>query len=93
MINVKFYLDKADKSKRFPIHLVLRQKDVQVKVATGEKILKKDWDNKNQVVKESEYTHKSINKFLFFLKQEVEKYFDAVPHSHFTDKKVKEKIL
>ena len=93
MINVKFYLDKADKSKRFPIHLVIRQKDVQVKVATGEKILKKDWDNKNQVVKESEYTHKSINKFLSFLKQEVEKYFDAVPHSQFTDKKVKEKIL
>jgi DNA (cytosine-5)-methyltransferase 1 len=93
MINVKFYLDKADKSKRFPIHLVIRQKDVQVKVATGEKILKKDWDNKNQIVKESEYTHKSINKFLSFLKQEVEKYFNAVPHSQFTDKKVKEKIL
>lgn len=93
MINVKFYLDKADKSKRFPIHLVIRQKDVQVKVATGEKIFKKDWDNKNQVVKESEYTHKSINKFLLFLKQEVEKYFDSVPHSQFTDKKVKEKIL
>lgn len=93
MINVKFYLDKADKSKRFPIHLVIRQKDVQVKVSTGEKILKKDWDNKNQIVKESEYTHKSINKFLSFLKQEVEKYFDSVPHSQFTDKKVKDKIL
>jgi DNA (cytosine-5)-methyltransferase 1 len=93
MINVKFYLDKADKSKKFPIHLVIRQKDVQVKVATGQKIFKKDWDNKNQIVKESEYTYKSINKFLLFLKQEVEKYFEAVPHSHFTDKKVKEKIL
>jgi DNA (cytosine-5)-methyltransferase 1 len=93
MINVKFYLDKADKSKRFPIHLVIRQKDVQVKVATGEKILKKDWDSKNQVVKESEYTYKSINKFLSFLKQEVEKYFNAVPHSQFTDRKVKGKIL
>ena len=43
MINVKFYLDKADKSKRFPIHLVIRQKDLQVKIATGEKILKKDF--------------------------------------------------
>jgi DNA (cytosine-5)-methyltransferase 1 len=93
MINVKFYLDKADKSKRFPIHLVIRQKDVQVKVATGEKILKKDWDSKNQVVKDSEYTYKSINKFLSFLKQEVEKYFNAVPHSQFTDRKVKGKIL
>ena len=93
MINVKFYLDKADKSKRFPIHLVIRQKDVQVKVATGEKISKKDWDSKNQMVKESEYSYKSINKFLSFLKQEVEKYFETVPHSHFTDKKVKDQIL
>jgi DNA (cytosine-5)-methyltransferase 1 len=92
MINVKFYLDKADKSKRFPIHLVLRQKDLQIKVATGEKIMKKDWDNTNQLVKETEYSHKSINKFLNFLKQEVEKYFEIEPHTNFTDKKIKEKI-
>lgn len=92
MISVKYYLDKADKSKKFPIHLVLRQKDIQVKVATGEKIMKKDWDSENQVVKETESTHKSINKFLSFLKLEVEKYFEIAPHSHFTDKKIKEKI-
>lgn len=92
MINVKFYLDKADKSKRFPIHLVLRQKDLQIKVATGEKIMKKDWDSTNQQVKDSEYSHKSINKFLNFLKQEVEKYFEIEPHTNFTDKKIKEKI-
>lgn len=93
MVNVKFYLDKADKSKHFPIHLVLRQKDIQVKVSTGEKVMKKDWDAKNQNVKETEYTHKSINKFLTFLKQEVEKHFASAPHSQFTDVKVKEKIL
>lgn len=93
MINVKFYLDKADKSKHYPIHLVIRQKDVQVKVSTGEKVLKKDWDAKNQLVKETEYTYKSINKFLSFLKQEVEKHFETAPHTQFTDKKVKEKIL
>ena len=93
MINVKFYLDKADKSKRFPIHLVLRQKDKQIKVATGEKIMKKDWDNTNQLVKDSEYSSKSINKFLNFLKQEVEKYFETEPHSNFTDTKIKEKII
>nr|WP_294896730.1 DNA cytosine methyltransferase [uncultured Pedobacter sp.] len=93
MVNVKFYLDKADKSKHFPIHLVIRQKEVQVKVATGAKVLRKDWDAKNQLVKETEYTYKSINKFLLFLKQEVEKHFETAPHSQFTDKKVKEKIL
>ena len=93
MISVKYYLDKADKSTRFPIHLVIRQKDVQVKVATGEKIFKKDWDSKNQVVKETEYRHKAINKFLAFLKHEVEKHFETAPHTQFTDKKVKEMIL
>lgn len=93
MIKVKYYLDKADKSKRYPIHLVIRQKDVQIKVATGEKILKRDWDNKNQVVKDSEYSYKSINKFLAFLQVEVEKYLNEVPHSFLTDKRIKAKIL
>ena len=92
MVNVKFYLDKADKSKQFPIHLVIRQKDVQVKVTTGEKVMKKDWDAKNQTVKDSEYAYKSINKFLYFLKQEVEKHFETAPHSQLTDKRIKEKI-
>lgn len=92
MISVKFYLDKADKNKLFPIHLVLRQKEAQVKVATGEKIKKKDWDNASQSVKDSCYNHKGINKFLSFLKQEVEKHLETAPHSQLTDKKIKEKI-
>jgi len=93
MINVKYYLDKADKSKRCPIHLVIRQKDVQIKVSTGEKVFKKDWDNSNQLVLDSEYNYKSINKFLCFLKQEVEKFFETAPHSQLTEKNVKEHIL
>lgn len=93
MINVKFYLDKADKNNRYPIHLVLHQKNTKIKVATGEKILKEDWDNTNQLVKDSDDSYKSINKFLNFLKQAVEKYFETELHSNFTDKKIKEKII
>lgn len=93
MINVKFYLDKADKNKLYPIHLVLRQKEAQVKVATGEKVKKKDWDNASQVVKETNYNYKGINKFLSFLRQEVEKHLETAPHSQLTDKKIKDKIL
>jgi DNA (cytosine-5)-methyltransferase 1 len=92
MIKVKFYLDKADKSKQFPIHLVLRKKDVQIKVATGEKIKRKDWDSKNQYVKETEYRHKSINKFLSFLKLEIEKHLETAPTNQLTNKKIKDKI-
>lgn len=94
MVNVKFYLDsKADKKTFCPIHLVLRQGKAQVKAATGEKLIKKDWDNKNQLVKDTCYNHKGINKFLSFLKQEVEKHLETAPHSQLTDKKIKEKIL
>lgn len=93
MVNVKFYLDKADKNKLFPIHLVLRQKEAQVKVATGEKIKKKDWNNTTQSVKDTCYNHAGVNKFLSFLKQEVEKHLEHAPHSQLTDKKIKDKIL
>jgi DNA (cytosine-5)-methyltransferase 1 len=93
MVNVKFYLDKADKSKKYPIHLVLRQKEIQIKVSTGEKIMKQDWDNTNQLVMNTEPFYKSINKFLSFLKQEVQKHFETAPHTQFTDIKVKAKIL
>ncbi len=93
MVNVKFYLDKADKHKLHPIHLVIRQKEVQVKVATGEKIRNTDWDNVNQVVLSSCYSHRELNKFLSFLKIEVEKHLETTPHKQLTDKKIKEKIL
>ena len=62
-------------------------------IVTGEKVCKKDWDNSNQLVLDSEYNYKSINKFLFFLKQEVEKFFETAPHSQLTEKNVKEHIL
>src|SRR5690348_4776763 len=92
MMNVKFYLDKADKNKLSPIHLVLRHKEAQVKVSIGEKIKKKDWNNALQTVKESCYNHKGINKFLAFLKQEVEKHLESTPPSQLTDKKIKKYI-
>lgn len=73
--------------------MVIRNNGVQVKVATGEKIKKKDWDNKNQIVKSSEYTYSSINKFLSFLKTETIKHLETAPHTQLTSKKIKEKIL
>ncbi len=93
MVNVKFYLDKADKNKLFPLHLRIKKKNVQIKVSTGEKIKKKDWDNKNQRVRPTNYNHKSINKFLSFLKQETDKYLETSPLSQLTDKKIKKKII
>lgn len=93
MLKVKFYLDKPDKHELFPIHLCLRQKGVNIKVATGEKVKQKDWDGPSQTVKESDGNHKGVNKFLSFLRKEVEKHLETTPHSQLTDKKIKEKIL
>src|SRR5262249_45006748 len=45
------------------------------------------------IVKETEYNHKSINKFISFLKQEIEKYFETASHAQLTSKKIKAKIL
>lgn len=92
MVNVKYYLDKVDKNNFSPIHLRVTKNGVQIKVATGEKIKKRDWDNANQLVKETEYRHNSLNKFLNFLKSETEKYISSTPHTKHTDKKIKDKI-
>lgn len=93
LMNVKFYLDKEDKNKFVPIHLFLRQKEVQVKVATGEKVKRTDWDNVTQSVKETCYNHENINGFLSFLKKQIEKYLETAQHAQLSDKKIKEEIL
>ncbi len=92
MVSIKFYLDKADKNRLYPIHLFIREKDAQVKVSIKQKIKKKDWDNKNQRVKETDYNNKSINKYLQFLKQEADKYITNTPAHQLTEKNIKSKI-
>jgi DNA (cytosine-5)-methyltransferase 1 len=93
MINVKFYLDtKFDKYFNRSIYLQIRKKGVNIKVFVGEKIKKPDWDAKNQTVRASYYNQKFLNKYLYFLKTETEKYLEKSPSSKLTDKKIKEKI-
>jgi DNA (cytosine-5)-methyltransferase 1 len=94
MFNIKFYLDsKYDKSFNHPIYLEIRKKGIKIKVAVGEKIIKKEWDAKNQCAKASHNQHKFLNKYLKFLKEETETYFNKTSHSILTDKKIKEKVL
>ncbi|WP_166333014.1 DNA cytosine methyltransferase [Sphingobacterium chungjuense] len=92
MMSVKYYLDRADKLNYCPIHLVIRQKDLKIKVSTGEKVLKENWDSKNQVVKHTDQSFLVINKYLSFLKSEVEKHIEKTPHSVLTDKNIKDLI-
>ena len=89
MTHVKFYLDKADKNWLCPIHLFIRQKNLQIKIAIGVKIKKKEWDAKKQFVKEECYNQKYINSYIDFLRSETEKYLEKTPASQLTDKNVK----
>ncbi|ATL46140.1 DNA (cytosine-5-)-methyltransferase [Chitinophaga caeni] len=92
-MSVKFYLDKADKRDCAPIHLVLRHKSVQIKVATGEKVHKSEWDPQSQLVDEKHPHHKEINRYLFFLKEQVIHFMDTAAPAQLTEKKLKVKIL
>jgi DNA (cytosine-5)-methyltransferase 1 len=93
MVSIKFYLDSnCDKNKNYPIHLVIRRKKAQIKIAIGEKVKKKDWDTIGQLVKESQYNYKGINKFLRFLKEETKKFLEKAHPSQLTDKNIKAKI-
>ena len=91
-MNINFYLDKPAKNKFCPIHLVIRQKGKQIKIATGEKIFKEDWDTQNQQALSSCEDCLAINKFLLFLKKEVEKHLESNPFGKFSEKELKEKF-
>jgi len=91
-MNINFYLDKPAKNKLCPIHLVVRQKDKQVKISTGQKVYKEDWDINKQQVLESLPDYIAINKFIGFLKNELGKYLESNPYGKYTEKQIKEKI-
>ncbi len=79
MLSVKFYLDSPDRTDQYSIHFVLRDKSRQVKVSTGEKVQRDQWDTESQSVKESEPRHRSINHFLGTLRHVVERHIAAHP--------------
>jgi DNA (cytosine-5)-methyltransferase 1 len=92
MISVKYYLDKPGKNDLSPIHLVIREKDIQIKIATGEKTDKNTWDDKNFQVSPANPNYKVINKFLGFLKDQVKSFVENPANVPLTTKKLKEYI-
>lgn len=92
MLNVKFYLDSPDRTDQYSIHFVLRDKNRQVKVSTGEKVQREHWDNETQSVKESAPRHKSINHFLATLRQVVERHMAASPAKQVIGAKLKSEL-
>jgi DNA (cytosine-5)-methyltransferase 1 len=93
MLNIRFYLDtKSDKNYNRPLHLVIVQKGIKIKVAIGEKIKASDWSASKQFVRESYYGHKTLNNYLSFLKNQVSKYLEKTAPALLTSKNVKDYI-
>ncbi len=91
-MTVKYYLDKASKNDLSPIHLVIREKDIKIKIATGEKVEKSNWDEKNFQVLPCISGHKVINRFLNFLRDQVRTFVENPANVPCTSKKVKDYI-
>jgi len=92
MISIKYCLDKANKNDWSSIHLVISEKNIKIKIATGEKTLRKDWDDKNFEVLPINPNYKTINKFLSFLKTQVKNFVENPSNAPFTSKKIKAHI-
>ena len=93
MVTVNFYLDNnVDKNGLSPIHLYIREKTKQVKVAVGIKVNKNDWDTDSQVVLLSNQDFKSLNRFLSVIKEDLQKHIETAPATQLTDIKLKQKV-
>ncbi len=91
-VRVNFYLDKEDKHGDCPVHLVIRQKGTQIKIATGEKLAAANWDKGKQIVKKSHPSAQILNEFFSFLRREIQSYINDNPSTFLTAQNLKENI-
>lgn len=88
MATVNFYRDKSDKKGFAPIHLVIRCKGKQIKIATGEKVKLDDWDIDTQLVKGNEL----LNNYFSYLKKETELFFNKGLKKDLTVSEIKKQV-
>ena len=73
MATTNLYLDKADRKGQSPIFLVYNYNRKKFKYFTGEKIIEKAWDSKDQIVKRNYTGHAEINRNLEILLDKLKK--------------------
>lgn len=92
MATINFYLDKPDKKGFSPIHLRINCNSEQVKLSTGEKIKQKDFNKKNQSVKENVERATEINYYLSYLKDRADELLNNSYKKSYTNKEIKLKL-
>ena len=92
MATINYYLDKADKKGYSPIHLRINCNGDQIKVSTGSKAKREDFDKNTQKVKDSEPTHIELNYYLDFLKERADELINNSYKKAFTDTEIKKKL-
>lgn len=95
-MNVKFYTDKPSKNLEVPIHISLRGKflgkELRVKVATGQKVNKSQWDTKKQLVKLGVKGAGMINTYLTALKNQTETMLQSFVGKRVTEQRIKAEV-
>lgn len=93
MATVNFYLDKVDKQGLAPIHLRINCDGVQVKVSTGKKVVKADFDKNSQEVNSSNKDAQAINGYLTYLRLRAEELLNGSYKKRYTTNQLKDLLL
>lgn len=92
MTTINFYLDKPDKKGLAPIHLRINSGGIQIKLATGQKIIPEFFDKKKQRANESCEEAIEINHYLSFLQERANEFFHSTRKRVFTQSEIKENL-
>lgn len=92
MATINFYLDKPDKKGHAPIHLRINCNGSQIKLATGQKILKEYFDKKNQRALNYSAETAEINHYLDFLKERADELLHQSNKKTFSQEEIKERL-
>lgn len=92
MATINFYLDKPDKKGHAPIHLRINCNGSQIKLATGQKILKEHFDKKNQRALNYSAETAEINHYLDFLKERADELLHQSNKKTFSQEEIKERL-
>jgi len=92
MATINFYLDKADKKGKSPIHLRVNCNGTQTKISTGVKVSLKDFNKETQLISKSAENSVELNHYLNFLKERADELLNHPYKKTFTNKDFKEKL-
>ena len=92
MATINYYLDKANKNGKCPIHLRINCNGEQIKLSTKEKVEKPKFDKEKQLVTGYSKKAKAINHFLRHLKDRAHSLLHDSNKKSFTSNEIKAKL-